>query len=109
MGVDFVWHMVSLFILSDKFKWLTQSDLIRKKGLNSKSITNYAQVDLVPTHWAIVALLMGEMAGNGLEFKQLIQKLDIRKNKVRGAAAPGKFGGGKQESLDIFNLEDNNE
>lgn len=81
---------------------LTNKDFAELVGLNSKSITNYAQNDEVPDHWAIVALLMGEMAGNGLEFKHLLYKMNIKPNKIRGAAK-GRWGGSKQADLNLLN------
>ena len=80
---------------------LTNKDFAELVGLNSKSITNYAKSDDVPVHWAIVALLMGELAGNAVEFKHLLQKLNIEPNKVRGAAAKGRWGGSKQVDLNL--------
>ena len=80
---------------------LTNKDFADLVKLNSKSISNYAKDNHVPAHWAIVALLMGEMAGNGLEFQHLIKKMDIEPNKVRGSAAKGRWGGSKQDDLPI--------
>lgn len=80
---------------------LTNKDFADLVKLNSKSITNYAQDNHVPAHWAIVALLMGELAGNGLEFKHLLRKMEIEPNKVRGAAAIGRWGGSRQADLHL--------
>lgn len=80
---------------------LTNKDFADLVKLNSKSITNYAKDDKVPVHWAIVAMLMGELAGNGLEFQHLLRKMEIEPNKVRGAAAIGRWGGSKQNDLPI--------
>jgi hypothetical protein len=78
---------------------LTNKDFADLVKINSKSITNFAKKDYVPVHWAIVALLMGELAGNELEFQHLIKKMEIKPNKVRGAAAKGRWGGSKQNDL----------
>ena len=83
---------------------LTNKDFPELVKLNSKSITNYAKDDHVPVHWAIVALLMGELAGNGLEFQHLLRKMEIEPNKVRGAAAKGRWGGSKQADLHLPGL-----
>lgn len=80
---------------------LTNKEFAELVGLNSKSITNYAKSDHVPDHWAIVAMLMGELSGNDLEFHHLLRKMDIEPNKVRGAAAKGRWGGSKQSDLPI--------
>lgn len=69
--------------------------------LNCNSVTNYAKDGEVPSHWAIVALLMGEMADNGLDFKEALSRIEISPNKVRGAAAKGRFGGSKQADLQM--------
>jgi hypothetical protein len=67
--------------------------------VSASTITNYKKNGEVPSHWAIIALLMGEMADNGLDFKAALSKIDIEPNKVRGAAAKGRFGGSKQTDL----------
>lgn len=80
---------------------LTNKDFAELVKLNSKSITNYRKDDHVPEHWAIVALLMGELAGNELEFRHLIRRMEIEPNKVRGSAAKGRWGGSTQNDLDL--------
>lgn len=80
---------------------LTNKDFAELVKLNSKSITNYKKADKVPVHWAIVAMLMGELAGNGLEFRHLIRRMEIEPNKVRGNAAKGRWGGSPQNNLDL--------
>lgn len=72
------------------------ADLVR---LNSNSITNYATHGEVPAHWAVVAVLMGEMAEHRIDFRPLLENIDIAPKKVRGSAAKGKFGGNRQMDL----------
>lgn len=67
--------------------------------LNRNSVTNYAAHGEVPSHWAIVAVLMGEMAERKIDFKNILEKIDISPKKVRGSAAQGKFGGAMQLDL----------
>jgi len=69
------------------------ADLVK---LNRNSITNYAKQGEVPAHWAIVVVLMGEMAERKIDFKTILESIDITPNKVRGSAAKGKFGGSRQ-------------
>jgi len=69
------------------------ADLVK---LNSNSITNYATQGEVPAHWAVVAVLMGEMAEHRIDFRPLLENIDISPRKVRGSAAKGKFGGNRQ-------------
>lgn len=70
-------------------------------NVSSNTITNYKKHGIVPSHWAIVALLMGEMADHGLNFRDVLSRIDIEPNKVRGAAAKGRFGGSRQSDLQI--------
>lgn len=69
------------------------ADLVK---LNRNSITNYAAQGEVPAHWAIVVVLMGEMAERKIDFKTILESISIAPNKVRGSAAKGKFGGSRQ-------------
>jgi len=44
----------------------------------------------VPSHLAVIALLMGEMADHQIEFRDIIDQMEIEQKKPRGA--PIKFG-----------------
>ena len=65
------------------------------------SITNHAAEGEVPSHLAIIAALMGEMAESGVDFRGALGKVDYEPSKPRGGAAKGKFGGSKQISLQL--------
>lgn len=67
--------------------------------LNGNSVANYAAHGEVPSHWAIVAVLMGEMAERKIDFKSILEAIDISPNKARGSAAKGRFGGTRQLDL----------
>lgn len=67
--------------------------------LNPNSLTNYAKTGRIPSHWAIVATLIAEMAEHGMSYQQVIQHIDLEPNKVRGAAKEGVFGGNPQKNL----------
>lgn len=69
--------------------------------INRNTITNYKRTGEVPSHWGIVAVLMGLMADNKLDFKEALSNLEIVPNKVRGGAAIGRFGGSKQTDLHL--------
>jgi len=69
--------------------------------INRNTITNYKRKGEVPSHWGIVAVLMGLMADNKLDFKEALSNLEIVPNKVRGGAAIGRFGGSKQTDLHL--------
>ncbi len=56
-------------------------------GMTPQSLSNYASKGNVPSHLVIIAVLMGEMADKRLEFRKLIQTLDIPKKKPRSRSA----------------------
>lgn len=45
------------------------------------SITNYAKSGEVPTHLAIIAALMGEMAENGQDFRATLGRIQFSSSK----------------------------
>lgn len=53
--------------------------------MNPNSVTNYKKKDTIPSHWAIVAALMGEMAENNLNFRDILARIHIIPKKIRGA------------------------
>lgn len=72
------------------------AELIR---MNPISLSNLAQKAEVPTHLAIIAALLGEMADKGINYRDVLSRIDISPKKPRGAGTQGKFGGDKQEEL----------
>lgn len=58
--------------------------------LRPNSVTNYARVGEVPSHLAVIAVLMGEMADNKLDFKARLASVDIGStgSAARSGAAP---------------------
>lgn len=74
------------------------ADLVK---INPNSITNFKKEGEVPDHWAIVALLMGLLADQGIDYKEPISRISLAGRKVRGAAAKGRFGGSKQIGLHL--------
>jgi hypothetical protein len=67
--------------------------------MNRVSISNNAKKGQVPSHLAVIAWLMGEMAENGINYRDALSRIDIEPRKARGAAAKGKFGGDRQEDM----------
>lgn len=53
-------------------------------GFNCNSITNYSKVGTVPTHLAVIAVLIAELAQRGLDFREPILGLDIKNRLPRG-------------------------
>lgn len=80
---------------------ITSREFAKLIKLHPNSITNYSKRGTVPNNLAIIAVLIGEMADHGLDYKLALQNIDIQPNKVRGAARVGKFGGDKQLCINI--------
>lgn len=69
--------------------------------MNRNSVTNCSQRGSVPSHLAVIASLMGEMAENGLDFRSTLSKIDIKPKRARGGASTGRFGNSKQVDLNL--------
>ena len=67
--------------------------------MNRNSITNYAKAGVVPAHLAVIAALLGAMAHKQVEFRPILENLDIDQKKPRGGAVKGRFGGSRQADL----------
>ena len=80
---------------------LTNKEFAEMVKINSNSITNFKKDGVVPDHWAIVAMLMGVMADNALDFKEPLSRIKIDQKKARGNAAKGRFGGSRQSDLPL--------
>ncbi|MGV2293340.1 XRE family transcriptional regulator [Trinickia sp. YCB016] len=70
--------------------------------MNRVSLSNYARRGGVPSHLAVIAALLGEMAERKIDYRVVLQSIDIDRKKPRGAGAKGRFGGDKQRDLDLF-------
>jgi hypothetical protein len=66
--------------------------------MNRISISNYGKKGEVPSHLAVIAALLGEMAERQIDYRDPISRIDILPKKPRGAGI-GKFGGNKQAGL----------
>lgn len=81
------------------------ADLVK---MNRISICNYGKKGEVPSHLAVIAALLGEMADRQIDYRDVLSRIDIVPKKPRGAGI-GKFGGDKQEDLDLFEHGGSNE
>lgn len=66
--------------------------------LNPASISNYAKTGEVPSHLAVIVVLLAELAEQKINYRDVLAKADIAPKKTRGAGK-GKFGGDRQDSL----------
>ena len=78
------------------------ADLVK---MNRISLSNYGKHGHVPSHLAVIAALMGEMAERKIDYLGVLSRIDIAPKKPRGAGI-GKFGGkvnDKQSLMDANN------
>ena len=66
--------------------------------LNPASISNHSKTGEIPSHLGIIAVLLAELAERRVDFKEVMDKIDIAPKKARGAGK-GKFGGDRQDLL----------
>lgn len=72
------------------------ADLVR---MNRGSLSNYKKKSDVPSHLAVIAVLLGEMAEQRIDFRAVLSRIDIAPKRPRGAGVGGRFGGDKQDEL----------
>ncbi|GAB7027349.1 hypothetical protein [Geotalea toluenoxydans] len=66
--------------------------------LKPASISNYAKSGEVPSHLSIIAVLLAELAEHKVDFREILDHVEIAEKKPRGAGK-GKFGGDPQALL----------
>jgi hypothetical protein len=66
------------------------ADLVK---MHPASIYNFAK-NGVPSHVAIIVLLLGEMGERGIDYREVLSRTEITPKKARGAGI-GKLGGTK--------------
>lgn len=74
------------------------ADLVK---MNRISLSNYGKKGEVPSHLAVIAALLGEMAERKIDYREVLAKIDITPKKPRGAGI-GKFGGDKHDQKNLF-------
>ena len=77
------------------------ADLI---NMNRGSLSNCAKKGEVPSHLAVIAALLGEMAERKIDFVAVLSRIEIKRKKPRGAGIRGKFGGDRQADLDLVKV-----
>ena len=60
-------------------------------GMRTNSISNYFNKGEVPTHLAIIDTLMAELSDRAIDFRSVVESLDIVRKRPRGAAGNGYF------------------
>ena len=70
-------------------------------GMNPNSLSNYARSGELPTHIALIAVLMAGVAEKGGDYRQIMSKVTLAPKKPRGGAKRGHFGGDPQQTMDF--------
>lgn len=70
-------------------------------GMKPNSISNYARRGKLPTHLALIAVLVAELSAQGIDYRRIMAKVELAPKKPRGGARQGHFGGDRQSSLDL--------
>lgn len=70
-------------------------------GMNPNSLSNYASHGELPTHIALIAVLVVGIAEKGGDYRQIMSKVVLTPKKPRGSAKRGRFGGDPQQAMDF--------
>lgn len=70
-------------------------------GMNPNSLSNYASHGELPTHIALIAVLIVGIAEKGGDYRQVMSKVVLTPKKPRGRAKRGRFGGSPQQAMDF--------
>ena len=72
------------------------ADLI---GMNPNSISNYARTGELPTHLALIAVLVAGISEMGGDYRRIMSSVQRVRKRPRGSARRGRFGDGRQGKL----------
>jgi hypothetical protein len=81
---------------------LTLIEFAELTKMNRISLSNRRKKGDVPSHWAVTAVLVAEMAEHKIDFRKILSRIEMEPKKPRGAGKRGKFGGDKQRDLELF-------
>lgn len=70
-------------------------------GMNPNSISNYARNGELPTHLALIAVLVAGISELGGDYRSVMSKVELAPKKPRGGSRRGRFGGDRQSNLDL--------
>ena len=70
-------------------------------GMNPNSVSNYARTGELPSHLALIVVLIVGISEMGGDYRQIMSKVQLTPKKPRGGARQGHFGGNRQNNLDI--------
>lgn len=81
---------------------LTNIEFAQLVKMNRISLSNYGKKGEVPSHLAVIAALLGEMADRKIDYRSVLARIDIVPKKPRGAGKSGKFGGARQSEIEFL-------
>ena len=64
-------------------------------GMNPNSISNYARTGELPTHLALIAVLIVVISEMGGDCRRIMSRVERVRKQPRGSARGGLFGGGR--------------
>lgn len=70
-------------------------------GMNPNSLSNYARCGELPTHIALIAVLVAGVSEMGGDYRQIMSKVALTPKRPRGGARQGRFGGDPQQDMDF--------
>ena len=70
-------------------------------AMNPNSISNYARTGELPTHLALIAVLVVEISEMGGDYRRAMSRVALTPKKPRGGARQGHFGGDRQNDLEL--------
>ena len=65
-------------------------------GMNPNSVSNYARTGELPTHLALIAVLVVGISEMGGDYRRIMSRVERVRKKPRGSASQGRFGGWRQ-------------
>lgn len=74
----------STFQQNIKEAGLSIADMARLLKQHPNSITNYSHLGYVPSHLAVIAVLVRELASNGIPFVSILEGLELKPKAGRG-------------------------
>lgn len=75
---------------------LTLQEFAEIVKMNRTSVYNYRKSGEVPTHLAVIAVLLRVLTEQGIDYREALSEVELVSKKPRGAGV-GKFGGDKTE------------
>ncbi len=68
-------------------------------GMNPNSISNYARTGELPTHLALITVLVVGISEMGGDYRRVMSRVERVRKKPRGSASQGRFSGRRQDRV----------